>query len=355
MISKNNLSQRFQTVMDELSSKMSENKLVAKEKLGDFIESGLPPVQSEMVIATLNGAIGDYLAQRNSRFLQPMLLRDQHQTLNLEPGQLDQQLARCTERIVVCVHGWCMNDVQWKRKEHDHGRSLSQYGYTPVYLRYNTGLHISENGENFARMLEALVASWPCRVKELVIIGHSMGGLVTRSACYYAEQHQLNWLSTLHTFITLGSPHNGAPLAKLACWIDDRIADTPYLKMLTRLSEIRSSGTKDLSQGHIRHTDWQPLAEPALPQERPPLPQGVACYAIASCLGQNLDDEKNLRLGDGLVPVASALGAAGDNYAALNYPSQHQWVAGGINHIDLLIHPHIAKKVQQWVLFNTAE
>lgn len=355
MISKNNLGQRFQSVMDELSSKMSENKLAAKDKIGDFIESGLPPVQSEMVIATLNGAIGDYLAQRNSRFLQPMLLRDQHQTLNLEPGQLGQQLTRCTERIVVCVHGWCMNDVQWKRKEHDHGRSLSQYGYTPVYLRYNTGLHISENGENFARLLEALVTSWPCRVKELVIIGHSMGGLVTRSACYYAEQHQLSWLKMLHTFITLGSPHNGAPLAKLACWIDDRIAETPYLKMLTRLSEIRSSGTKDLSRGHIRHTDWQTPPESALSYVRPHLPQGVACYAIASCLGQNLDDEKNLRLGDGLVPVASALGAAGDNHAALNYPSQHQWVAGGINHIDLLIHPHIANKVQQWVLFNTAQ
>lgn len=178
MISRNNLSQKFQTLMDELSSKVSENRVVAKEKLGDFIEHGLPPVQSEAVIATLNGILGgDYLVQRDSRLKQEMAIRDQQQTLSLEAGTLSQQLSECNDRIVLCVHGWCMNDVQWKRKEHDHGRSLAKYGYTPpIYLRYNTGLHISANGEEFALMLEQLIAAWPCKVKELVIIGHSMGG-----------------------------------------------------------------------------------------------------------------------------------------------------------------------------------
>ena len=356
MVSRNTLSQRFQELVDDLSSKVAENRVVAREKLGDFIEHGLPPVQSEIVLATLNGLLGDYLVQHNSRFQLEMVFRDQQQTLSLEAGKLSQQLPGCSDRIVLCVHGWCMNDVLWKRKSHDHGRSLAKYGYTPVYLRYNTGLHISHNGEQFARMLEQLISAWPCKVKELVIIGHSMGGLVTRSACYYAQQHQLTWLSVLRTFITLGTPHNGAPLAQLACWIDDRVAEAPYLKMMNRLSEIRSSGTKDLSRGYIRHSDWQEEAG-QLTEElpRPLLPQGVACYAIASCLGHKLQDEKNLKLGDGLVPVASALGESTAEHPALNYAEGNKWVVGGVNHIDLLIHPLVTGKLEQWVLSNTVE
>ncbi|WP_299015555.1 alpha/beta hydrolase [uncultured Photobacterium sp.] len=356
MISRNNLSQKLQTLMGELSSKVAENRVVAKEKLSDFIENGLPPVQSEAVIATLNGILGDYLVQRNSRFRQEMVFRDQKQTLSLDAVVLNQQLPEYTERIVLCVHGWCMNDVQWKWKDHDHGRSLAKYGYTPVYLRYNTGQHISVNGESFALMLEQLISAWPCQVRELVIIGHSMGGLVTRSACYYAQQHQLDWLSTLRTFITLGTPHNGAPLAQLACWIDDRVAEAPYLKMLNKLSEIRSSGTKDLSKGFIQHTDWQSANDndTGLP-ERPMLPAGVMCCAIASCLGHNLKDDNNHRLGDGLVPVSSALGESTDELPSLNYPEENTWVGVGINHLDLLTHPQVTGKLEQWVLTNTLD
>lgn len=354
MISRNNLSQKFQTLMDEFSSIMAENSVVAKDKLGDFIEHGLPPVQSEVVIATLNGLLGDYLVQRASRFKLEMAFSDQQQTLSLDAGKLNQQLPACTDRIVLCVHGWCMNDVLWKRKSHDHGRSLAKYGYTPVYLRYNTGRHISQNGEEFAKMLEQLIAAWPCKVKELVILGHSMGGLVTRSACYFAQKHQMNWLSVLRTFITLGTPHNGAPLAQLACWIDDRVAEAPYLKMMNKLSEIRSSGTKDLSQGYICHSDWQQEADMTSEERsRPQLPQQVACYAIASCLGQKLQDEKNLKLGDGLVPVSSALGESTSEHPALDYAKDNKWVAGGINHLDLLTHPQVAGKVEHWVLANT--
>lgn len=356
MISRNNLSQKFQSLMGELSSKVAENRVVAKEKLCDFIEHGLPPGQSEAVVATLNGLIGDYLVQRNSRFVQEMVFRDQMQTLNLEPEILSQQLTRCTERIVLCVHGWCMNDVQWKWKEHDHGRSLGKYGYTPIYLRYNTGQHISHNGESFAQMLEQLISAWPCEVRELVIIGHSMGGLVTRSACHFGQQHQHEWLSVLRTFVTLGTPHNGAPLAQLACWIDNRVGEAPYLKMLNKLSEIRSSGTKDLSQGYIRHNDWNTLSESEEQLlERAMLPDGVMCYAIASCLGHNLNDDKNLRLGDGLVPVSSALGESTKEQQALNYPEENKWVGVGINHLDLLTHPQVTGILEQWVLSNTVD
>ncbi|MGF1761047.1 alpha/beta hydrolase [Photobacterium sagamiensis] len=342
--------------MDEVSSKMAENRVTAKGKVSEFIENSLPYNHSDAMLSILNGMVGDYLVQRNSRLMQEMIFRDQQQTLSLEPELLSQQLPEASDRIVLCVHGWCMNDVQWQRKDHDHGRFLAKFGYTPVYLRYNTGQHISFNGEEFAFKLEKLIAAWPREVKEVVIVGHSMGGLVTRSACYYAEHHQLNWLAMLRTFISLGTPHNGAPLAQLACWVDERVAEAPYLSALSKISDVRSNGSRDLSQGYICHADWQEEDnEKRLNRVRPALPEEVACYAIATCLGRNLNDESNRALGDGLVPVSSALGESEAGYTNLLYSAEHQWIGCGINHLDLLNHPLVASKLKEWVLSNTVQ
>lgn len=124
--------------------------------------------------------------------------------------------------------------------------------------------------------------------------------------------------------------------------------------MLTKLSEFRSSGTKDLSRGgFVRHGDWDlggegdahtVLARPLLPPQG-----GVVCCAVATCLGQNPNDENNLKLGDGLVPVSSALGESTAEQRALNYPpEENKWVGVGINHLDLLTHPQVTGKVEQW-------
>lgn len=252
-----------------------------------------------------------------------------------------------------------MADKGWIKKGPDHGQQFVNAGYTPIYLRYNTGNHISLNGEELAFRLEKLLKAWPVEVKELVIIGHSMGGLVTRSACYYAAEHQLDWLGMLRTFVTLGTPHNGAPLARLACWIDEQITVTPQLRFLQKLGEIRSNGSKDLSHGFIRHQSWMEedtrrlLTDGPNIYVRPALPKHTQCYAVASCLGKNTSDENNRRLGDGLVPVGSALGLAEKSTMALGYKPENQWLVGGISHLNLLYHPVVQAKVKGWVLQNT--
>lgn len=366
MISKNNLSQKIKSLKDDISTKVHENSVLAKWRVIDFFEHGLPAGQGDALLATLNGMVGDYLLKKNSRFALPMVFTDQHQTLSDQAEILKQQLPQATDRIVLCVHGWCMADRGWNRKGHDHGQQLISAGYTPLYLRYNTGNHISLNGEEFAFRLEKLLQTWPLEVKELVIIGHSMGGLVTRSACHYADVNQLNWLASLRTFITLGTPHNGAPLARFASWFDDQVLVTPQLKFLQKVGEIRSSGTKDLSLGFVQHQDWlqhDSKSEPGkntdqaqggpLFHQRPRLPSGVESYAVATCLGKNLQDENNRRLGDGLVPVNSALGESKTGYMALNYLESHKWIGASINHLDLLSDPQVSAKVKQWVLQHT--
>ena len=57
-----------------------------------------------------------------------------------------------------------------------------------LYLRYNTGRHVSENGRDWRTLLDAARARWPVEVHEIALIGHSMGGLVARSACHYAVE-----------------------------------------------------------------------------------------------------------------------------------------------------------------------
>ena len=114
-----------------------------------------------------------------------------------------------------------MNDLQWKRKGHDHGAALARdLAYTPVYLHYNSGLHISTNGRAFAELLEALVRLWPVPLTELVLIGHSMGGLVARSACHYGALARHEWLRRLDKLVFLGTPHHGAPLERGGNWVD---------------------------------------------------------------------------------------------------------------------------------------
>lgn len=119
-------------------------------------------------------------------------------------------------RLLVAVHGLCMTDAELTCKPHNHADALARdLGYTPISLQYNTGRRISANGREFAGMLERLARDWPVPLDEVVIIGHSMGGLVTRSACHYAKQERHRWLGALSKIVFLGMPHHGAPLERL--------------------------------------------------------------------------------------------------------------------------------------------
>src|SRR5439155_25889866 len=140
------------------------------------------------VIAALNGVLGDHLAAQETPLAIETHWRCGGQALPLSRVALAAALPQASDKHVVLVHGLCMNDLQWQREGHDHGAALARdLGYTPLYLHYNSGLHISENGRQFAQLLETLIAHWPSPVEELVIVGHSMCGLVARSAWHYAK------------------------------------------------------------------------------------------------------------------------------------------------------------------------
>ena len=175
----------------------------------------------ESLLAALNGVLGDYLSASNNPLAITMHLRRAGVPLPSEREPLAAAIPGASGKLVVLLHGLCMNDLQWMRKGHDHGAALARdLGYTPVYLHYNSGLHISTNGQEFARQLEALVQSWPVPLTELVLIGHSMGGLVARSACHYGALAKHEWRRRVAKIVFLGTPHHGAPLERGGNWVD---------------------------------------------------------------------------------------------------------------------------------------
>ncbi|HKI50078.1 MAG TPA: hypothetical protein VKA69_12170, partial [Desulfobacteria bacterium] len=182
----------------------------------------------EGVLAALNGVLGDHLEARNNPLAIPMQFR--RNGVPLAPGDksLNEAVRQSHGKIALMVHGSCMNDLQWTRQNHDHGESLARdLGYLPVYLHYNTGLHISQNGREFAGLIEAFIHQLPQPI-ELVIIAHSMGGLVSRSACHYGKVAGHSWLDHLLKIVFLGTPHHGAPLERAGNWIDVILEISPY-------------------------------------------------------------------------------------------------------------------------------
>src|SRR5512147_2631577 len=148
--------------------------------------------ERDALLAALNGVAGDYLVDTQNPMAITMRLRQNGQPLELE--QIPLAVQHPTRKLLVLVHGLCMSDLQWDQQGFDYGAALGRdLGYTPVYLHYNSGLHISTNGAAFAGLLDRLVRQWPEPLDELVIVAHSMGGLVARSAYLAGSEAGLAW------------------------------------------------------------------------------------------------------------------------------------------------------------------
>jgi len=294
-------------------------------------------------LAAVNGVSGDYLERTGNPLAIEMSLR-RHGRL-VDPADPSAGFdadgdAGLTGKLLVLVHGLCLNDQQWTREGHDHGAALAdEFGYTPLYLRYNTGRHIATNGEAFAELLETLVRHWPKPVTELVIIGHSMGGLVARSACHYGRLARHEWPKHLQKLIFIGTPHHGAPLERGGHWLDFVMELSPYSAPFTRIGKVRSAGITDLRHGTITKGGHEHVA----------LPAGVKCYALAATLGARRSLRNERLIGDGLVPLDSALGRHGKAPHTLHFQKDRQWIGYGMGHLELLNRPEVYSQLHAWM------
>ncbi|HEX3479414.1 MAG TPA: hypothetical protein VHT91_30535 [Kofleriaceae bacterium] len=323
---------------------------LALAPLAPLLRRTPPGPEREAVLAAVNGVIGDHLAQTRNPLAIEMQLRHGGAPLPLAPGALRRALPHPGRKLLMLVHGLCMTERRWTRHGHDHGAALARdLGYTPIYALYNTGLHISTNGSALAAQLEALAAAWPVPLDEIAIIGHSMGGLVARSACHAADTAGHAWRRQLRALIALGSPHHGAPLERGGHAVDRALGISRYVAPFRRLGRIRSAGITDLRYGNVLHEHWDDHDRFAHDGDRRrplALPAGVACHAVAGTLATAAVDRLP---GDGLVPVASALGMHPDPARTLGFPDAHRWIALGTGHLDLLAAPAVYATLRSWL------
>jgi len=307
----------------------------------------------DAVLAALNGVVGDYLDTSNNPLAITMHLRYAGRTLELDCAAPAAAIPAPTGKLLVLAHGLCLGDAQWRRQDHDHGESLAHdLGYTPVYLRYNSGRHISTNGAEFDALLEALVAQWTVPLDEIVILGHSMGGLVARSACHVGLAVGRRWIEKLRALVFLGTPHHGAPLERGGHWIGTLLGVSPYTAAFTRLGRLRSAGITDLRHGSVLESDWfgqDRFAHGVDTRTPAPLPPGVASYAIAASQSRRASATGAHSRGDGLVPVASALGEHKDPRFALPFAPSQRWVVYGTGHLQLLGNSAVYEQVRRWL------
>ena len=305
-----------------------------------------PTPQRRAALAALNGVMGDYLADDGNPLALPMTFRRDGADLPTDPAALAAALPDATGRLLLLVHGLCLGDACWACAGGGLGGALARdRGYTPVSLSYNSGRHISSNGRELADRLAALVTAWPRPVEELVIVGHSMGGLVARSACVHGARHGHTWLGRLDAMVFLGTPHRGAPLERGGHWFETLLQVSPYSAPFARLGKIRSAGITDLRHSAV----FGPGSEgDRAGAHVPPLPEGVRCLAIGATLGRRSGDLKDRLIGDGIVPLPRALGRGGRGAPTL-FARDAQWVSYETSHLGLLERPEVYQQIRRWL------
>ncbi len=310
------------------------------------------------VLASLNAAFGDQFEAEGSDLCIEMQLRHEGRRLRPGPGRVTDHVSAPTARIAVFVHGLAGTERDWHRGRGaevvpSYGEQLRRdLGYTPVDLRYNTGRHISDNGRDLSVLLERLVDAWPVEITELVVIGHSMGGLVLRSACHQATGAGHRWVGLVRHAVYLGTPHRGAPLEQLASAAVGALGMVGESRPFAELANARSAGIKDLRYGCLLAEDWQGHPPGRVGGHRPTpvplLPTATHGFVAATLHGRS-EGLSGSTIGDLLVPFASAAPAGWVDPQVAD-PSVRTAVrhVGGLGHLSLLHHPDVYAQLREW-------
>lgn len=307
----------------------------------NLVESG--PVQR--VVGVLNGTFGEHATSRGGTVPAAMTVRLGHRRVDLDRNSLKAAYPSASGRVVVFLHGLVETERSWFHQSRpDKARTGTDFGSrltddlacTPVYVRYNTGRHISDNGRELVGLLATLVQEWPVAVTDIVLIGHSMGGLVVRSAVLQAGERAMPWLSKVTRLVCLGAPHTGAPLERVVGWAAGSFGKFAMMAPLVRLLSLRSDGIRDLARGSLLGENHVDAAS-----AETMLPPGVRQYFVAVTLSRSEGSLLGRLVGDLLVVPSSA----GNRMQRADF----EWL-GGLHHFDLLSHDIVYGALLRWLL-----
>jgi pimeloyl-ACP methyl ester carboxylesterase len=275
------------------------------------------------LLGVLNGLRGDALEREGS----PLAL-----AMTAEGGE-------ASPRLAVFVHGLFETELAWRYGGGPtYGERLAaDHDLAHVHVRYNSGRHVSENG----RLLADLLAAWPHPLEHVVLVGHSMGGLVARSACHIAGERGDDWVRHVTHVVSLGSPHTGVPLESAVHYAAAALGVLPETKPFARGLRRRSAGIRDLRRGSLVDEDWRdrdPEALRAAACREVPLLDGVTHCFVAATITSNPRHPVARVLGDWLVLEASA-----------SHRAQQSLHVGGAHHLALLNHPQVYARLSEWL------
>ena len=309
----------------------------------------------ELAVAVLNGAVGDHLARTGNGLATAMTLVANGRPLACTRAALAAAHPEASARIVILVHGlMCTEDIWTLPDGSDYGSLLARdHGFTPLYVRYNSGLPIAENGKAFAALLDALVAAYPVTIEEIVTIGYSMGGLVVRSACHLASVAAPTsaWLALVRRAMYVGTPHLGAPMERVGRVVAKllRAVDDPYTQLAAELADLRSDGVKDLGDADLRHEDRaRRLPRMSLRDPRHPVPllASIKHFLVAGSL--STDARLASVFGDSIVPLRSATDGSCIDAATFALPPDHVRIVSGASHVALAHDARVYEHLKEW-------
>jgi pimeloyl-ACP methyl ester carboxylesterase len=308
---------------------------------------------ARLALGALNGAFGDMLERTGSPLGMPMTVRRRGQALELDSGCIAARIPEPRSRVAIFLHGLCETEDAWRfgtgRHQPYGDRFEAELGYTSLYVRYNSGRHISENGRSLAGCLAELTAAWPVSVTEIALIGHSMGGLVARAACYYGAGE--SWVPKVRDIVLLGTPHHGAPLELAANAVTAAISLLPETRPFAGPLRARSAGVKDLGYGYVIDEDWDGHDPDSFWTDTGteiPFLESADHYFVSATLTRDAEAPLGRMFGDLLVLRSSAW-AHERRGERMRFPLDRYRHLGGATHFDLLNHPAVYELIEGWL------
>ena len=314
------------------------------------------------LLGALSGLSGDRLERSGSVLHQPPTIRVDARAVPIRRGELAAAFPDATEDLVVFLHGLMGTEAWWRigaqRESPNDRRQVSTYGerlrdelgWTPLFVRYNSGLHVSENGRALSTLLDELVREWPVPVRRVALVGHSMGGLVARSAAHYGSVDGAPWIPHVRAVVSLGTPHLGAPLEEAAHRAAAALSSLPETRMLGSFLRRRSAGIRDLRQGSLVDEDWRgrdPDALRAAAVQEVPLLAGATHCFVSATVTRDPGHPLARLLGDTLVLVPSATGQG--RTRRIPFEPEHGHHVAPAHHLTLLNHPDVYARLRDWL------